>query len=106
MTNDQEVEEIVLYHGSLDELNSRNPDRQYRLADQESFVHECSNHTNYRDSCEVTRSLLRKEGHDGIVNRRTSHSIRSDHFVKYLIEGTPIVRVQGFPKVDASIFRA
>jgi hypothetical protein len=35
---DKNVEEIVLYHGSLAELNSRDPNKQYRFVDTRSYV--------------------------------------------------------------------
>lgn len=95
------VEDIVLYHGSLDELNrAPDTDRQYSLTDRLEWQH----HDYVDKSAHIdvflfeVRRLLLTAGYDGLVNRRLSHSKwthgsgGASNETSLLIEGTPIVR--------------
>lgn len=92
----------MLYHGSLEELNSRMPkDIRYRYAFAEDvgtvaylvFGYGRKGLTLALD--EVERRVL-EDGFAGLVNRRTSHSFsEGPHGLSLLVEGTPIVRVTG-----------
>ncbi len=97
----KKLEEIVLYHGSLDELNSRcriNINKKY----DKFFLVECPFFMELFEEEYKDRALfkvkyeLRKRGFDGLVNLRTSFSPYEDQDFSskyYLFEGTPIVRV-------------
>lgn len=95
------VEDVVLYHGSLDELNrAPDTDRQYALTDRLEWQH----HDFADKSVEIpvfldeVRNALLEAGYDGLVNRRLSHSKwtypggGASNAISLLIEGTPIVR--------------
>jgi len=85
---------VVLYHGSLQELNSRNPSEQYRFSDKSmGFI---SGEYFWNNSWfENISNELRENGYDGIVNRKTCFGRLGiiDTSPVARVEGTPIVRV-------------
>lgn len=95
----RKVEDIVLYHGSLTELNSRNHQRQYEFAPELTFRSiPCSvgDVDIYRPKKErdvplplegIKRELLEK-GYSGLVNMRT---IMFNKYHYFAVEGTPII---------------
>lgn len=98
MTGERKVENVVLYHGSLAELNSRDPNRQYTFADRLSFRHGPDNFLYHNIFFEGLIEKLREKGYAGIVNRKTSHSVENSRngggVASLMVEGTPIVRVR------------
>ncbi len=82
------VKKIVLYHGSLEELNSRDPNKQYRFAEELSYVSSKPKFIEDIDNVEEITS----NGWDGLVNKRC-FSFPSSSIIGYL-EGTPIIRVE------------
>ena len=79
--------EVVLYHGSLAELNSRNPNRQYEFARDLSFMHVKGA---FDESLE---DGMRKSGYDGLVN-----FTETGETGERTTQGTPIVRKKYSPK--------
>ena len=86
MENKKNLDEIVLYHGSLAELNSRDPNMQYRFADELSFT------SDYHDNYHSIRKELLDKGYDGIVNRKT-RGLYVFIFNLFKVEGTPIIKI-------------
>jgi hypothetical protein len=83
-------EEIVLYHGSLEELNSRGKDKQYKFANKHRFSYD---DWSWRRDEEILKQVLAEEGYDGLVNMRTS--VRNVFFLPIpFFEGTPIIRIR------------
>jgi len=92
MTNQEtQREEIVLYHGSLEELNSRDQDKRYKFANKHRFSYD---DWSWRRDGETLKQALAEKGYAGLVNMRTS--IRNILFVLPIpfFEGTPIIRVK------------
>jgi|SRR3989344_3288537 len=104
------IDEVVLYHGSLAELNSRRDKaQQFKFADKLTF----KSHYHHRLE-ELYRDLgkiLRENGYDGLVNMQTiagnfspinthisSHRGGPGNFTVHadtiFVEGTPIIRVR------------
>jgi|WetSurMetagenome_2_1015567.scaffolds.fasta_scaffold130867_2 hypothetical protein len=93
MAEDKKLEDkIVMYHGSLDELNSRNPDDQYEFAEKLSMV-LAGYPLDNEDWTKWMQMQIKGKGYDGIVNRRTIITI--ENLTEYArVEGTPIIRVK------------
>ena len=91
------TEEVVLYHGSLAELNGRSSEEQYAFADKRVFV---SNSSRIDDLPNTVRDQLGEDGL-GLVNARIFYSgqvilgrfpsDKNEH--GFRMEGTPIARV-------------
>ena len=89
------LEEIVLYNGSLEELNSRDLNKQYTFAKEPYFMSEF-----YEDKPGTSRlfsNILAEKNYAGLVNMRTITSDIDDSDKSWkarfvAIEGTPIVR--------------
>ncbi|MEN9626730.1 MAG: hypothetical protein RL557_1058 [archaeon] len=89
----EQLTDIILYHGSLNELNERT-NGQYTFAQDSSFVSLPGKYQSVeRMEHEIKRQLAKKDYH-GLVNRRTT-AVSEDGraWVSGFIEGTPIVRV-------------
>ncbi|MBI2449277.1 hypothetical protein HYV49_03185 [Candidatus Pacearchaeota archaeon] len=88
---DKKIEDIVLYHGSLAELNSRDSEKQYRFAEALFFI------SDKVDRNKQLKEQLSTIGYDGLVNMKTSivsiHFVLSGESTYYRVEGTPILRV-------------
>ena len=90
------IEEVIIYHGSLQELNSRDQNKQYEFVKEESFI---SGVYDKMDEGIIYRHKIAREistkGYDGLVNSRTiifSEEETCDLRFLYIIEGTPIKR--------------
>lgn len=105
MANDEtipRIEEIVLYNGSLVELNSRNPEEQYDFAAEPSFIYgpfvtDGSPSRGHDLFLKGARKELIQQERDGLVNAVLSISYTSGYGGSYsteMISGTPIVRVK------------
>ena len=82
------AKEIVLYHGSLEELNSRDPSKQFKFARELEFFSQPKERYDGRWR-EYVANDLRKQGYNGLVN------VRQSCFSSYvMLEGTPIIRVK------------
>jgi hypothetical protein len=94
MGENYDLDEVVLYHGSLEELNSRDSDKQYRFTKNNSYI--SSNYVDETLIRDISNEIL-KLGFSGIVNARTisKTDIRENliSYTTYRMEGTPIVRV-------------
>ena len=97
------VEDIVLYHGPLAELNDRDPSRQYAFADEDAIVliddEPAKGCKGIVEVMTITKELLAEKGYSGLVNRRTSltasgFSPSAGIEYYFMVEGTPIVRVR------------
>lgn len=99
---DKGIEDIFLYHGSLDELNSRDPAKQYKFAEELEFfsLHSITGNIRMVDVKvgnwynQKIKEELRRRGYDGLVNKNLL--VISSDGANYSIitaEGTPIVRV-------------
>ena len=85
------LDDIVLYHGSLTELNSRDPTKQYTFAKGESLILDFSTKTSPDNVENLAKAVIKGRGCDGLVNKRIScFSAKED---RCIIEGTPIVKV-------------
>ncbi len=88
-----------VYHGSLEELNSRDRDIQYRFADNDCFFSKIYLDEEFRRGVAEELSQL---GFDGLVNVRTNiipfmtlpSSGQRNILCHRSMEGTPIVRVK------------
>lgn len=86
--------DVVLYHGSLDELNSRG-NAKYIFAKQQSWSsREVPNKENWDLAVSAD---LRSAGFDGLVNRRTAYVYKGEDVPGYgygavVVEGTPVHR--------------
>jgi len=87
------VEDVKLYHGSLNELNSRDPKRQYKFAKEPTIllVHDIVRSSQIESRF---KNDLFERGYDGIVNRKTTpYFYKGDfylsHISKVFVEGTP-----------------
>ena len=91
MAEEKNLDDVVLYHGTLEELNRRNPpERQYE------FVPDVYSFITHSDP-ESFKSKVLERGFDGLVNRKTSLSYIGDAYhseSRYLLEGTPIMLVK------------
>ena len=83
------TEEIVLYHGSLNELNSRDPKEQYRFAKEKCFE-TTNDHYSIDDECV---NDVREEGYAGLVNCKVTYFTGHYAEIKTCLQGTPIVRI-------------
>lgn len=99
----ESIEKIVLYHGSLGELNARSPIEQYKPATTREFFQIWKDDSRFeRDALAKFLSQIKenifKKGFSGLVNVRTSYSqvhyysTPSQHY--FFMEGTPIVKVE------------
>ena len=97
------IEDIVLYHGSLEELNSRDYRKQYSLAKEETFL--LSGTIAYYSNSDLNLSAIKefyfkvrqdlcKQLFLGIVNMKTSflNSPKLDSILHVIVEGTPITK--------------
>jgi len=84
MKNKTREEELVLYHGTLEELNSRDPNKQYKFAEK---LHLILSQYAILDKKPLDR--LREEGYDGLVN-----FIEMENRDHRTIQGTPINRIR------------
>lgn len=92
---DKRIDDIVLYHGSLAELNSRDPGRQYRFAEDLEFVSRALRYReNLSEMYDLFREELREKGYDGLVNKTLLVTGDTLYLCKIVVEGTPIVRVK------------
>jgi hypothetical protein len=104
----EKIEQIVLYHGSLDELNSRNPDEQFIFAKDLTFTSKGYDN-NYvviqegysarghpaLDFSKMNQPHLKeifRKGYGGLVNFRTILFRDHMHGPRCAIEGTPIIK--------------
>ncbi len=100
------IGKVVLYHGSLKELNSRDKRKQYTFASDLSFISkgykdpykaepnsEFDMINNFKDAKAIGNVLkeIQKKGYDGLVNVRSL--LYNDHtnIIRMAIEGTPII---------------
>ncbi len=86
------IEDTILFNGSLAELNSIDPKRQYRFTDVISFGY----HLSVGEADEIDQELemvMKNSDYDGIVHRRTSFA-KVDGTDHIYVEGTPIVMVK------------
>lgn len=92
------VEDIVLYDGSFNELNSRDRKKKYSFAEHYStYVHIQVSGLLVKDFIatfpDQAKEFIFKMGYDGLVNKKThfSRSEISGHVtIDGYIEGTPI----------------
>jgi len=99
MPEEKNLDEIVLYHGSLAELNERLQNKGYEarfdFADELNFITQTYLvYESKKNWLQAKRELLEK-GYDGIVNMRTvvfAAPADARYNLEYAIEGTPIVR--------------
>ena len=92
----KQTDRAVIYNGSLAELNSRDPNNQYRFVQGElRFMSGILP----VDKCSLEESLMELNfkqfniPYDGLVNARIYHFDSDDE--RAGVEGTPIVRVGG-----------
>ena len=91
--------EIVLYNGSLNELNSRDDNVQYSFVTEREFVSNVYR-IKYDNSTTIERKVkdeLRNLEYDGVVNKRTIIFARNMLWeipAEGIIEGTPIKRAK------------
>jgi len=88
-------EDVILYHGSLEELNSRDPsgDIRYCFSPIEEFVSErqVGEPTDPKETIKIREEILGR-GFHGLVNRKTLWSDWTYSGSKsFRIEGTPIM---------------
>lgn len=88
MAND--ISEIVLYDGSLAELNSIDPQKQYYI-DPDNLEYY-GPHTRFDSLCTTRRDLLTR-GFDGLVNKRQYTTPTFEGHNEVGIQGTPIKSV-------------
>lgn len=100
------LDDIVLYHGSLEELNSRDPDKQYRFAPLTEFISSEYRANTYingggfiEDLLSEAREQIIKEifnkDFDGLVNAKTIlYGKYTDSSTMMRIEGTPVIKVR------------
>ena len=90
MTEEKNLDDVVLYHGSLAELNERS-EQQHEFADSISYI----SNLHFTDDAMSWDKKIKKElietGYDGLVNRRTISEFCRNGF-SCAIEGTPIVK--------------
>ena len=93
---EEKLEKIVIYHGSLAELNSRDENhKKYRFTEQEFFISERYEEIDEEDITydkRIAKEILNKE-YDGLVNARTIVIAQESAMDLYKIEGTPIKRM-------------
>tara|TARA_Y100000310_G_scaffold264108_1_gene274654 strand:- start:163 stop:429 length:267 start_codon:yes stop_codon:yes gene_type:complete len=85
--------QIMIYNGPLEELNSRNPEEQYKFAKSTIFFSKPYNAMYISDRL---NSELSKEGLDGIVNAQFSYYFSKPgaaSTTKVRVSGTPILKV-------------
>jgi len=89
---------LILYHGSLQELNSRNPNEQYKFGEHPFFNSEFYPYTNFSLWASQIAEKLHSKGYDGLVNRRTIFrdvfSLEALPQLHAAVEGTPVMRVR------------
>jgi len=87
------TQKIVLYHGSLEELNSRNPNEQYEFHNKYGSYISTDFFYNNQWSRRISGQIL-ADGYAGLINRRTNFILRGliTQFLYANVEGTPIVR--------------
>ena len=94
MTIDISVQGIVLYRGSLEELNSRSQDKKYTFADSSFYFDKVTGEINIKPGGNVSwlKSELKDAGYDGLVNVILSEDL-GGHGVNpsTTIQGTPVV---------------
>ncbi len=93
-SSNRDLEDIIIYHGSLAELNSRNPDKQYQFAEELFFISEAQpEYSDYltKSYKEIIKEELVRKKYNGLVNARTM-AIAGIRLDKYRIEGTPILK--------------
>lgn len=93
----ENFEDIVLYHGSLEELNSRNPEKQYRIAEEDFFITDFEElGFIHQDPYQSIKKQIQKKDYIGLVNARSIIRIESNfggaHMRFFGMEGTPIIR--------------
>jgi len=91
-----EFEDIRLYHGSLEELNSKDLNRQYKLCDQDFFITDFENLAFFKEKpYEEIKKQVQKRSYDGLINVRSIikiEYINGIHMRHFGMEGTPIVK--------------
>ncbi len=85
------MSKIILYHGSLEQLNSRSPDEQYESAEELSFCSEYTYSSREDDVGELEKEIQNK-GFDGIVDLKYKPERTVGHRAFFNVEGTPIVK--------------
>jgi len=89
---------LMLYNGSLQELNLRNSNDQYQFGEHPSFTSDFYPYADVNLWTHQIGEKLRAKGYDGLVNeRRFYRDIYSQDAPPKLfvsVEGTPIMRVR------------
>ncbi len=92
---EKNLDEIVLYEGSLEELNSRDPSRQYVFAeDRDHFRSEFYEKWNTKEADEGARRALCFYGYDGMVKvKKVEDTLEMSwgQSSSVAIEGMPII---------------
>ena len=92
--NEQRKQEVILYHGSLVELNSRDPRNQYKIVGR-SYINSGIPFTNNENFVNSVGEDLRREKENwiGLINLRTvPHETLGSNRIMMHIEGTPIAK--------------
>lgn len=96
MSEEKNLDEIILYHGSLAELNERlkakGDSGRFNFADELWFLSEFPLSYSQREVITECKRQIVVRGYDGLVNMRTL-VYPEPRVITYAIEGTPIVRV-------------
>lgn len=88
--DDEDINDIVLYHGSLAELNSRyHRQEQYELGREVYYISSDFDEENFERKA---KTEIKNLGYLGIVNCRTLFCGSRDFSDFYRVEGTPIVK--------------
>ena len=91
---EKSLENIILYNGSLIELNSRDPNIKYGFGDSLRLTIEIGG-GDIEEAFEKAKADIKSMGYDGLVNERTTANSYPNVSL-YIIEGTPIVKT--YPK--------
>lgn len=91
-TQERKLEEVVLWTRSLEELNSRNPNKRYKASGTLPFY--SNSYSIYNDWDEAIKRELREKGCDGLVNCCSIFGDVRNTLSSAAVEGTPIVRVK------------
>ena len=86
------MEDIVIYYGSLDELNSRSGTKKFKFAEHIRFVSEAHKVIDENGAPSSLENYIVKDleemGYEGIVDARTFGGFSN----MYHMKGTPIVK--------------